>query len=123
MSKRTINLEDELPTHGEWFPVRIDRSEEKEGPKGPYINWMMVITDGEFTGSPIWHITSLSTPFKVRQLYEACGLPIPKRNEEHDIEGDLQGKQFLALIKHESMDKSDPSARVSAKIDDQKPLV
>ena len=131
MAKRTINLEDELPSENVFHPVRIEKVEEKHRTeeeladgKHNYLNWTLVITDGEFTGSYLWEMTSLSpkAAFRIRQLYESCGLPVPKKGEEWD-ENDLLTQQFQVQVKHERMDSSDPNSKLSAKIAEMKPLV
>jgi hypothetical protein len=49
----------ELLPEGE-YAVEVVDIEEKEGDKGPYLNWEFRVVIGQFKGRKIWNVTSLA---------------------------------------------------------------
>lgn len=43
------------------YGVEVVNIEQRQGAKGPYLNWEFRVCMGQFTGKKIWNITSLSS--------------------------------------------------------------
>ncbi len=99
MTERNYDLEESTPTEKVWHPVRLDSVEEKPASPGKEFGqffFTMVITEGEDVGMHIWDDVSMGvkSAWRVRQYYEACGLPVPTRGEPWDAEKDLPSHDF-----------------------------
>lgn len=99
MTERNYDLEESLPTEKVWHPVRLDSVEEKPASPGKEHDQFfltMIITEGEDVGMYIWDYVSqgAKSAWRVRQYYEACGLPVPTRGSTWDAEVDLPNHEF-----------------------------
>jgi len=75
MARVDLNLDDIKDYVDEgWYLMIVRDAEVKEGPKGPYINWRLDISDPDIESSvpPVYYTTSFSVPSMVRGFLEAC---------------------------------------------------
>lgn len=58
------------------YGVEVVNIEQKQGAKGPYLNWEFRVCMGHFEGKKIWNITSLSPKslWVLRKQLDALGL-------------------------------------------------
>lgn len=69
-----------LPPEGDYI-CKVKSVEMKEGPKGKYLNWTLVIGTGPSKGTSVFHMTSFSPNalFGLRNFLIACGQDVPKK--------------------------------------------
>lgn len=74
MARVDLNLDDIKDYVDEgWYLMVIRDAEVKEGPKGPYINWKLEITDPDVGNvPPVYHVTSFAAPSMIRNFLEAA---------------------------------------------------
>lgn len=106
------------------YDVEVDKVEVRmnKAGDGTYLNWELVVIDGEFENRRLWMITSLKTNalFRLKQVFEELGI-IDDDDEEMDLEYDddvepstsggprlvypeLEGLEAVALVKNEMYD-------------------
>ena len=68
----------ELLPEGE-YAVEVKEIEQREGNKGPYLNWELQVCAGQFKGRKIWNVTSLAVQslWVLRATLEALGVQVP----------------------------------------------
>lgn len=69
------------------YAIKVKEVTTEEGDKGPYLNWVMDITTGEFKGKRLYYITSLSKQslWNLRAVLEALGVEVPKKKMKLDL--------------------------------------
>lgn len=84
------------------YHVKVVKVEEKEGPKGPYLNWELEVVSGEHKGSKVWNITSLTDKslWILKQWLEALEADVPEEAEEVAAE-DYEGLELRITVKHD----------------------
>lgn len=68
------------------YAVKVKDISEEKGEKGPYLNWELLISTGEYKGKKLWYITSLTKQslFNLRAVLEALGVEVPKSKMQID---------------------------------------
>jgi hypothetical protein len=74
------------------------------GKKGSYINWELTITEGEYKGKKLFHMTSLSEKATglLKSFLEPCGVEIADDNSFDPDEA--IGAQIKVVVAHEDYD-------------------
>jgi len=69
----------ELLPEGE-YAVEVVNIEQKEGDKGPYLNWELKVIIGQFKGRKIWNVTSLAAQslWVLKNTLTALGVATPQ---------------------------------------------
>lgn len=69
------------------YHVKVEKCEQEEGDKGPYLNWVLKIPSGEYKGKQLYYITSLTKQslWNLRAVLEALGIEVPKSKMSLDI--------------------------------------
>lgn len=103
------------------YDVVVESVELKESNSSehPYLNWTLVIADGEYANSKLWTVTSFSPRalFKMQELFTSFGLTGASHELEVDestgivTEPELAGLAATAVVKHE-LYEGKPQARV-----------
>jgi hypothetical protein len=86
----TINFSDvdsfEPLPGGEWYGVEVDKVEVRENKNGDalYLNWELVVVDGDYENRRLWMMTSLKDTalFRLKQVFEALDV----LEDEYEIE-------------------------------------
>ena len=89
-----------VPEPGE-YSIIVHEVEVREGDKGPYLNWDLVITEGEWEGRHLYHITSLSEKslWNLVGFVEALGFEAELMELEYDEEtGVLLYPEFVGSV-------------------------
>lgn len=94
MPYHTINFSDvdsfEPLPGGEWYGVEIDKVEVRENKDGDalYLNWELVVIDGDYENRRLWMITSLKDTalFRLKQVFDQ--LDVMDDDNEIEIEYD-----------------------------------
>jgi Protein of unknown function (DUF669) len=128
MPYHTINFSDvesfEPMPGSEWYGVEIDHVEVRENKDGDalYLNWELVVVDGDYENRRLWYITSLKDTalFRLKQTFETLGVIDPDETEldieyDDDIEPttksgprllypEVEGLEASAFVKNEMYD-------------------
>lgn len=127
MPYQTINFSDvdsfEPMPGNEWYGVEIDKVEVRENKDGDalYLNWELVVVDGDYENRRLWFITSLKETalFRLKTVLDALG--VLEDDSGIDIEYDddiepgrkagprllypeLEGLECSAFVKNEMYD-------------------
>lgn len=90
---QTINFADvdsfEPMPGNEWYGVEIDKVEVRENKNGDalYLNWELIVVDGDYENRRLWMMTSLKETalFRLKQVFEELGV---LEDNEMEIEYD-----------------------------------
>ena len=107
----------ELLPEGE-YAVEVVDIEQKEGNKGPYLNWELKVVLGQFKGRKIWNVTSLAAQslWVLRNTLTALGVATPQGKFvlNPDV---LKGLKMGIKLTHKVFD-----GKTRAKVEDVFPL-
>jgi len=69
------------------YIAKVHDIEEEEGDKGPYLNWILKVSEGEYKGKTLYYITSLTKQslWNLRAVLEALGIEVPKSKLSLDL--------------------------------------
>lgn len=95
------------------YAVRVEDVTQEEGPKAPYLNFELKITEGKYKGKKLWHICTLSPDglWNLRTTLEAGGQDVPEGKMKVNLK-ELKGMEFGVTTETE-MYKKKPRSRVT----------
>lgn len=100
------------------YGVEVVSVEEREGQKGPYLNWELKVVTGPFVGKKLWYVTSLAQQslWVLRATLEALGLKTPSSKYEFNLDFVI-GRTMGVKVEHRIFE-----GKTRAKITDIFPL-
>ena len=110
-----------LPEEGRQI-CKVKSIEIKDGPKGKYLKWTLVIGTGPDKGAQIFHITSFAPValFNLRNTLIACGQQVPKSSFQ--VNTDLCINKIVGVDVVHSEYMKDGEKKKSAKVGEIYPV-
>ena len=107
----------ELLPEGE-YAVEVVEIEQREGTKGPYLNWELKVVVGQFKGRKLWNVTSLAQQslWVLRAHLAALGVATPQGKFVLNPDA-LKGLKMGVKVGHKVFD-----GKTRAKVEDAFPL-
>lgn len=119
MAKVTLdftNAEDgfKLVPEGEYI-CKVTKVEVKQGSKAKYFNWELTVGLGEYKGSKLFEITSLSVDalWRLRGFLQSCGIEVPR--SKFNVDTDLVVGKIVGVTVVHSEYVKDGQKKISAK--------
>jgi len=100
------------------YAVEVVNIDQREGNKGPYLNWELKVVTGPFMGKKLWNITSLSPKslWVLRANLEALGMKVASGRMNLNPDS-LKGLKMGVRVEHKTFD-----GKTKAKVSDVFPL-